>query len=161
MQQIPAKHSILTEKLGSVPIVYRQNSKDSLNCYHFHKLERYLGGGRERRLNCTSYQIPISNQFFFQLEISTNNSARNYLFFGINIESTRRIEKHVKEKLSKFRGTVSRVFCILFFPQHSSSWSHQRCPRAVLIFYASWPSYKHFKMTPQCLGHLGVAPKTL
>jgi len=28
------------------------------------------------------------------------------------------------------------------------------------IFFASWLSYKHFKMTPRCLGHRGVTPKT-
>ena len=48
------------------------------------------------------------------------------------------------------------IFLVSFFFPNSSSWSHLECPRAVLIFFASWLSYKHFKMTPQCPMHRGV-----
>ena len=32
------------------------------------------------------------------------------------------------------RGQSHEIFCTRFFPPNNSSWSHQRCPRAVLIF---------------------------
>ena len=55
-----------------------------------------------------------------------------------------------------FKGTVSRDFLYSVFFPNNSSWSHWRYPRAVSIFFASWLSYKHFKMTSWCPMYRGV-----
>ena len=57
------------------------------------------------------------------------------------------VEKVLHAMLLK--GQSHKIFCSWLFPPNSSSWSHQICPRAVLIFLASWLSFKHFNMTPR------------
>ena len=54
------------------------------------------------------------------------------------------------------KGQSHEIFCTRFFPPNNSSLSHQTCPRAVLIFFAYWLSYGHFKMTPRCPMYQGV-----
>ena len=66
---------------------------------------------------------------------------------------------HTRPEIN-IKGTVSRDFLYSVLSPNNSSWSHQRCSGAIFIFFASWLSCKHFKMTPWYLGHRGVAPKT-
>ena len=54
------------------------------------------------------------------------------------------------------KGQSHEIFCTRFFPPNSSSWSHQRCPWAVLFFFAFSQSYCTFKTTPRYFGNRGV-----
>jgi len=58
-----------------------------------------------------------------------------------------------------FKGTVSRDFLFSVFSPKQLLLFLLEMSYGRFDFFAYWLSYKHFKMTPRCLGHWGVAPK--
>ena len=60
----------------------------------------------------------------------------------------------------RLEGTVSQDFLYSVFSPKQLLLVPLEMPLGHFDFFASWLSYKHFKMSPRCLGHWGVAPKT-
>jgi hypothetical protein len=54
----------------------------------------------------------------------------------------------IRKKFGGLQGGSHKIFFCSVFPPNGSSWSHLRCPRSVLVFFASWLRCKHIKMTP-------------
>jgi len=96
-----------------------------------------------------------------QINLDLDDQLKNYADLGRSVSSALKLCRSMRMRILTLKGLSREIFCTLFISLISSSWSHLRCPGAVLIFFAfSW-SYWTFKMTPQCLGHQGVDPKFL
>ena len=87
--------------------------------------------------------------------------VQNFIFSNRKLIFCSKLFSRINIKFDIKRDRLTGFFVAGFFSLISSSWSHYRCPRAVLIVSDFSLSYWTFKMTPLCLGHQGVGPKFL